>query len=121
MTNEEAKVIIKDYVMNKYSTWMQDMTDLTDKEFGYKYGWSKPKSFPNYKDSIKAVTDFQKYFFDGATAEGWEKIGVDRQTVWSLKREGWLSEWQSWKSNSKTVYFLTQQRMKEIWRECHTN
>lgn len=112
----EAKCVIKREVMRRYSEWMDDRNELGDRDYGWKYGWQKSERLLKLKDGITAVVFFQKYIFSGATEAGWAKIGVDSRAVWALVAEGWLSRMEG-HYKRPTFYYLTQERVKEIYRE----
>lgn len=118
MTTKEAKEKIKAHFMEVYYEWMQDRVDLNDHDYGWKYGFQKSEKLMALKDNLTAVTYCQKYinscYWD---VDRWEKFGINRQIVWELAREGWLSEQMYWKRGKKTVYYLSQQKAKEIWKE----
>lgn len=115
MTADEAKAIIKKEVIDRYEQWMTDRFALNDYEYGRKYGWQKSETLMSLKDSIKAVTLFQKYIFSGKTIEGWKRSGVEDKAVWALCRDGFLSV-KDGNHRRPTYYYITQDRAKEIWR-----
>lgn len=122
MTKAEVQTAIKKEFMERYEQWMIDRFDLNDHDYGWKYGWCKSENLMNLKDSIKAVTIFQKYIFSGKYMQTWEKEGYTRHELWELVRDGWLSEDYSCSSKAiregKTNFiYLSQRVAKEVWRE----
>lgn len=115
----KAKEIIKKNFIDCYYEWMKDRTELNDHDYGMKYGWQKSDKLMNLKDNLTAVTFYQKYinsfYWD---SNQWEKkFGIDRKIIWQLTIEKWLSEQMFWKHGKSTVYYINQQRAKEIWKE----
>lgn len=115
MTTEEAKVRIKEEFMSRYEEWFSDLHTLNDHDFGWKYGLI-PKDRASWKDNLKAVTSFQRNFFDaGRTLEEWKKKGFDRDLIMQLCREGFLGQrtLQKW----VLCFMITQKTAKEIYKE----
>ena len=113
--SQYAHLIAKRFRAMGYEVWMDDRTFLDDEEYAAKYGWLKSERLMKLKDNLTAVVFFQTYIFSGATEAGWGRLGVDKMAVWSLARDGWLSRREG-NHRRPTFYFLTQARMKEIWR-----
>ena len=118
MTTAEAKQKIKEEFVRRYYEWLKDEIELSDNDYGRKYGWYKSANGP-HKDTLKSVNVFQKYIFSGATQERWEAMGIDRKAIWALRSEGWLS-CQEGHYRRATFYYLSQQRAKEIYKEAKT-
>lgn len=117
MTTEEAKAILKKAFIDKYNEWMRDRLELDAHDYGWKYGWQKSEKLMTLKDSIGAVTMFQKYIHATRRDIELEKeFGIDRRVIWDLTKEKWLSSVQKeW----ALYYFISQKTAKEIWREYH--
>lgn len=113
MTAAEAKVKISEEFMNKFYEWLEDEKNLSDHDFGWKYGWCKPKKL--HKDNLKAVTAFQTYIFCSyRNNEQWEKAGYERRVIWELCHESFLSEkMEKW----HTYYYISQRTAKQIYKE----
>lgn len=114
MTTQEAKAKIKEEFMQRYEEWFSDLHTLNDHDFGWKYGLT-PRDRDNWKDNLKAVTAFQRYFFDaGRTFEEWLKKGYSRDAIFDLRREKFLGD----RSQKWVLYFfITQKTAKEIYKE----
>lgn len=122
MTKEEARAAIKSEFMKRYDQWLFDRFALNDSDYGCKYGWCKSEGLLKLKDSIKAVTMFQKYIFSGRYLPKWVKEGYGQQELYDLVRDGWLSEDYSYSSRAiregKTNFiYLSQRVAKEVWKE----
>lgn len=118
MTKEEARAALQNDFMSRYTQWLEDYnnTGMSDKEYGHKYGWSRSPRIPVMKDGIKAVVDFQKYMEHARTADQISRdTGVNRENVWALRHDGWLSAGDS-NRNRATYYWVNQKTAKEIWR-----
>lgn len=112
---EQAKEIFKSEFMERYDEWFMDRVELNDHDYGWKYGWQKSEKLLNLKDNLTAVAMFQKYIYPSRRDEKIEEqLGIEKQVVWALSSEGWLSSIQR---NWKNLYFVNQQRAKEIWKE----
>lgn len=106
---------IKAEFMKRYEEWLKDLADLDDHDFGWKYGWQRSERTRSLKDNLTAVGVFQQYFYPTRTYERIEKdIGIPRQIIWAIARDGWISEITR---DRKALYFVSQKRAKEIWRE----
>lgn len=118
MTKEEARAALQKDFMSRYTQWLEDYnnTGMDEKEYGHKYGWSRSPVIPVMKDSIKAVVSFQKYMEHPRTADQISRdTGVNRENVWALRRDGWLSAEDS-NRNRATYYWVNQKTAKEIWK-----
>lgn len=121
MTTAEAKSRIKEEFIARYYTWLEDEKNLTDEEFGRKYGWGRGESSP-HKDNQKTVGIFQKYFFSGRWIQAWEKAGYEKRTIWQLHDEGFLSYDYHYSSQAKALgktefFYISQKTAKEIYKE----
>lgn len=121
MTKEEARAEIQREFMERYDQWMVDRFELDDHDYGWKYGWTKSEKLMTLKDSIKAVTMFQKYIFSGRYLPKWEAKGFERRVLWDLVKDGWLSEDVAWSSQAiregkENWIYISQRTAKEIWR-----
>lgn len=118
MTKEEARAALQNDFMSRYTQWLEDYnnTGMSENEYGHKYGWSRSPVIPVMKDSIKAVVSFQKYMEHPRTADQISRdTGVNRENVWALRHDGWLSEGES--RYRVTCYWVNQKTAKEIWKE----
>ena len=115
MTAAEAREKICEEFMAIYAEWFEDRCKLSDHDYGQKYGWGKSEKLMNLKDNLTAVAFFHKYIFSAfrSTAR-WEEVGYEKQAIWQLNREGFLSYTQEkWKS----FYYISQATAKKIYRE----
>ena len=119
-TTEAIETISKDF-MNRYLTWIEDhnSSDMTDYEYGRKYGWGKGQQ--PIKDNQKSLIWFQGHIYSGRYLNGWSEIGIDRNTIYQLHKEGFLSYdyYSSYKARmtGKTdFYYLNQIKVKEIYK-----
>ena len=122
MTQEEAKTKIKSEFIDRYYHWLDDYVNMNDHDYGWKYGWQKRKDIESYPDNLSSVMLFQKYMWNGRWMKDWNKVGFDKNIIWDLAREKWLSEKLYWNSNARATgcdafYFISQARAKEIWKE----
>lgn len=114
MTKEEARQAIKAEFMSQYEAWLKDATDMEEREYARKYGWYRTEQYAGLKDSVKAVTLFQKYIHRSRTMKEMEKAFGDWKAIRELYIEGWLSVVQKKWVN---YYFISQRTAKEIWKE----
>ena len=122
MTSAEAKARIKEEFMTIYYEWLNDRNELSEKDYGMKYGWQKSDKLMNLKDNLTAVTFFQKYIFTGRWLPAWEKMGYERKAIWELNREGFLSyqmysNWTARHTGRTDFFFISQKTAKEIYKE----
>ena len=122
MTTAEAKQAIKDEFIKRFYEWLDDEKNLSDNDFGRKYGWGRGENSSLHKDNLKGVACFQKYFFQGRYIQGWEKVGYDRRAIWQLNHEGFLSYQYYSNSQAKALgrtefYYISQKTAKEIFKE----
>ena len=117
MTAVEAKEVIKEEFMERYKEWLKDIAELNDHDFGWKYGWQKSeRTRLALKDNLNGVVQFQKYFYPIRKAESFKALGIEKEVIWELVKEGWLSEKIGyWKNPSR--YFVRQEIAKQIWKE----
>jgi len=115
MTKAEAKKMIMDEFMATYDQWLIDRYELSDHDYGWKYGWVKSEKLLTLKDNLSAVTMFQKYIFDaGRNMPHWEKAGYESRAIWELYCDGFLSYRQNkWDG----TYFISQKTAKLIYKE----
>lgn len=118
MTINEAKMQIAKEFIAKYLEWLHDHNseEMSDWEYGRKYGWGKHKE--PFKDSQKAVIQFQRYIFSGKYLNQWKDDGIN---PFELYRDGFLSydECTSHKARilGKTDFFyINQSKAKEIYK-----
>ena len=118
MDIKEAKMQIAKEFIGKYLEWLNDHNnaDLTDREYGRKYGWGK-FSEPQ-KDTQKTLLWFAGHIFQGKYLQQWRQEGID---PFELHRAGFLSydNCSSWKARNlgKTNFFyISQAKAKEIYK-----
>ena len=121
MTAIEAKERICEEFLAAYREWLADRHELSDMEYGKKYGWQKSERLMSMKDNLQAVSFFQKYIFTGRWLPAWEKVGYDRNAIWDLHREGFLSyqmysNWQARATGRTDFYYISQKTAKEIYK-----
>lgn len=120
MTAAEAKQKIKEEFIRRFYEWLDDEKNLSEKEFGWKYGWIMKGV--QHKDNLTGVVAFQKYGWAGRYLPAWEKEGYPKNVIWQLVREGFLSEDYSCSSRAiregKTNFdYISQKTAKEILKE----
>lgn len=113
MTASEAKQRIKEEFMQKYYEWLNDYVNLSNHDYGWKYGWQK--NGKQYKDNQSSVIVFVKYMFSAfRTDDEWEKAGYEREVIHQLNREGFLSDttrrWVRYR-------YISQATAKQIYKE----
>lgn len=118
----DAKAKISNEFIDRYHTWLKDYDELSDHDYGWKYGWTKSKSMPVAKDCMKSVMMFQKYIFSGRWLPDWEKAGFDRKVIWQLYRDKFLSNTEYSNSHARATghtswYFISQATAKAIYKE----
>ena len=118
----EAKKVISDDFLNRYYSWLEDYNnkELSDRDYGHKYGWGRG-SEEQKKDLQKNLLWFQSHVYSGRYINGWPELGIDRNMVYQLHREGFFSYdyCTSYKARclGKTdFYYLNQAKVKEIWK-----
>lgn len=121
MTAAEARAKIENEFLERYHEWFEDRTALTDREYADKYGWMKSEVLMNLKDNLTAVAFFQKYIFSGRWMPAWVKAGYDRNAIWQLSNEGFLSyqmysNYMARATGKTDFYYLSQKTAKEIYK-----
>lgn len=119
--NEQAKANIKQEFMQRYAEWLNDVNNLTDTEFGKKWGMGRTELTPR-KDNMKAVECFQRYWGISRYPYEWKNAGYDMKDIWALHRAGFLSLQEFWGSRARQMgqseaYYISQRAAKEIYRE----
>lgn len=119
MATQETKERICNEFMSKYREWLNDAAHMDEYDYSRKYGYKKPEA--EYKDNLKEVTLFQKYFFAGRYLPAWEKAGYDRADIYALHREGFLSydydsSWKARQLKKTDFYYISQKTAKEIYK-----
>lgn len=117
---KEAKAKIEQEFISLYYEWRKDIADMSEHDFGWKYGFGKPKK--EIKDNLSGVVCFQKYGFQGRWIQGWERAGYDRFTIWELVKKGFLSckeysNWQARASRCTEWVFISQATAKQIYKQ----
>lgn len=116
---EEAKAKMESEFMSKYAAWLDDFENLSDRDYGRKYGWTKSKSFCG--DCLKSVVLFQKYIWSGRWMCDWEKAGYDKKVIWQLANEKYLSHsyysnWHARATGHTDFYYFSQVMAKQIYK-----
>ncbi len=113
MTVTETKMMIKAEFIKTYYEWLKDLKEMSDKDYGFKYGWAKSQK--EFKDNQQTMLTFTKYIFNAfRTDKQWEEAGYEKQIIWQLTREGFLSETsRKW----KTFRYISQATAKQIYKE----
>lgn len=113
--NKVAKIFI-----DKFYEFIEDLknTNGTGYEFSRKYGATfHPESVEKHtKNTLTNATWFSSQFFNGGNIDFWTKNGFEKELIWELVKEGFLSEFTSWRSGSKTFYYIKQDTVKDIFR-----
>lgn len=89
MTAQEARQAITREFINGFHEWLKDEKEMPDSEYGRKYGWGKGTVL--HTDNYKSFTVYIDNFFGGRYLPGWVRQGYDREVIWELQREGFLS------------------------------
>lgn len=121
MTSAEAKEMIKKEFIETYHEWLKDEREMPDDDYGRKYGWLKSPDGP-HKDNFESVKVFMEYVFCGRYLPGWERAGFDKEVIWSLNKEGFLSyKWyQSYQARIRgksDFYYISQKTARVIYKE----
>ncbi len=119
MTTAEAKARISTEFLTRYYEWLEDEKTLEEKAYAEKYGYRKCKS--EVKDNIAGLMIFQKYIFNGRWLAGWEKAGYEKQVIWALAQEKFLSRdedhsWMARQTGRTVFYYLSQATAKQIYK-----
>lgn len=116
MTIAEAKERITSEFIRRYDEWFADLTNLSDMEYGRKYGWCKTDKV--MKDNQESYIYFHKYIFCGyAEWTMWLGNGYDRDILIALLDEKFLAM----KKIKWTTYcFISQATAKQIYRDRRT-
>lgn len=118
MTAKDAKKMISEEFMNGFYEWLKDESEMTDEEFGRKYGWGRVNV---HKDNLKGLYVYREYVFTGRYAPGWKKAGYDINAIWELKNEGWLSYTHYWSPRARALgredfYYISKNTAREIYK-----
>lgn len=116
----EAKEKISKIFMDKFYEFIDDVKNTRgdEKDFAWKYGFTiRPEFVEKWtKNTMTNATKFASQVFDGGTIDFWTNNGFEKEMIWELVKEGFLSEFTGWRSNSKTFYFLSQDTIKKIFK-----
>ena len=115
MTTAEAKDMISREFIGKFKAFLMDWDELEDREFGRKYGFLRGEKKPRY--TFDGLKSFMRHVYAGRTQKGWVAAGYEKKVIWMLRSEKWLSDYET-KENGfrETVYYITQDTAREIWR-----
>lgn len=124
MTTAEAKEMIKKEFIEAYYEWLKDEREMPNDDYGRKYGYLKGDNSP-HKDNFESVKVFLDYFFSGRYIQGWVRAGYDRETIWALKNEGFLSykfygSYQARIRGKSDFYYINQKTARAIYKEAKT-
>lgn len=121
MTTNEAKMKIAKEFITKYIEWLNDYNnpEMSDKDFGWKYGWRRSAS--EMKDTQKSMLLFQSHVFSGRYIWAWKEVGIDKETVYELRRIGFLSydyytSYEARMLGKTDFYYINQNKAKEIYK-----
>lgn len=117
----ETKEKISKEFIERYYIFLKDWNTLDTKEFGRKYGCICVSNTP-IKDNLKALILFQKNIFNGRFIGAWVKAGYDKQAIWELHREKFLSlyqdnSWEAHQLHQVDFYYISQNTAKQIYKE----
>ena len=117
---KEALARIEKEFIDRYYEWLDDIDNMNDHDFGWKYGFCKRKDIV-VKDNIAGVTRFQKYGWQGRWMPDWEKAGFDKYVLWELVKKGSLSCKEYFNSYAVAIrhnewVFISQEKAKAIYR-----
>ena len=122
---QAAKEKIAAEFMSRYNEFRADVAKYGETvEFGRKYGifFQDKETAEKYgKDTQKNLCYFQQRIFTGRWLPEWERAGYDRQVIWQLAVDGFLSyqEYSNWmaRHTGKTqFYYISQRIAKEIYK-----
>lgn len=121
MTATEAREKISKEFIDSYYEFLEDLNTLDVQAFGRKYGIGYSDKTPK-TDCVRAVMNFQKYVFAGRYINAWEKVGYDKQIIWELHRDGFLSHdyntsWEARQLGRQDFYYLSQKTAKEVYKK----
>lgn len=121
MTTAEAKTKITEEMHEGFLEWLKDLEGMSENDFGKKYGWIMNKE-KQYGFDLRSFLVYREYFFLGRYIPYWEKAGYERQAIYDLHKEKWLSytyysNWKARASNRTEWYFIPVRTAKEIWKE----
>ena len=117
MNIQEVMMQIAKEFISKYTEWLNDHNDadLTDGEYGRKYGWYK--SAEPVKDTQKTMLWFHGHIFNGKYLSQWKADGIDPI---ELHRIGFLSYDYCTSHKARILgktdfYYINQNKAKEIY------
>ena len=117
----KAKEKISTIFIGKFYEFIDDVKETRGdgKEFSWKYGFTiRPEFIEKWtKNTMTNANKFASQVFNGGTIDFWMNNGFEKEMIWKLVSEGFLSEFTGWKSGSKTFYFLKQDTIKEIFKQ----
>jgi hypothetical protein len=117
----EFKEKVSELFMDKFYEFIDDVKETRGdgKDFAWKYGFTiRPKFIEKWtKNTMTNANKFASQVFNGGTIDFWMNNGLEKEMIWKLVSEGFLSESTAWKSGSKTFYFLKQDIIKEIFKQ----
>lgn len=124
MNLKEAKIMIAKEFIEKYLEWINDYNnqELSDFDYGRKYGWRRNTSEQTKKDLQKNMIWFQSHIFSGKYIPAWKKEnGIELQMLVALHREGFLSydyctSWKARQLGKTDFYYINQAKAKDIYR-----
>lgn len=127
MTYNEAKLRIARDFINRYVEWLGDRNndEMSNMDYAHKYGWSKisfgetkPKQMKNNQSTI---IWFQSHIYCGHYIDEWSKMGIDKQVVYQLHKEGFFSydycsSYKARMLGRTDFYYINQTKAKELYR-----
>ena len=119
MTAAEAKAMISRELMEGYQEWLRDEKEMSDDEYGCKYGWGKGVEL--HRDNFKSLTVYMNYFFGGRYLPGWVRQGYTRDVIYQLYQEGFLSyklysSYDARMRGKTDFYYIPQRTAREIYK-----
>lgn len=113
MTILEAKTKLTSEFIARYNEWFADLSNLSDTDYGKKYGWAKPEKAT--KKNQASFLYFGKFIFSayGEFIE-WVNAGYDRELIFALNENGFLGcKTKDWKK----YFFISQAAIKQIYND----
>ncbi len=116
----EAKEKVSKIFMDKFYEFIDDVENTrgNGKDFAWKYGFTiRPEFVEKWtKNTMTNAAKFASQVFDGGTIDFWMNNGFEKEMIWKLVADGFLSQSTRWKSNSKTFYFLRKDTINKIFK-----
>lgn len=118
MIDETRDRISAEYMAHYYE-WLHDEAEMSDSDYGRKYGWGKGEI--RHTDCLASLKVYNRYWGWGAYLPRLKRQGFDSHELWELRKEGFLSykaysSWRACQLHETDWFFISERTAVQIYK-----